>query len=1276
MNNKFMNKRIFIFSLLSLFTGISSIFAQNLSFSLEWKDNIKYGLNNNQNQDALYFEGATYDFAKSNLPFLYKEVEGMNGSEIDQLEIINPVYEKLSTDQASIISSKLIDEEVKLNFENSIIKKQNRSFLKLQPFRKTTTGEIERLIAFELNVKTKKYVRTSNRLKSWNFASNSMLANGQWYKIAVTSDGVFKLDKNFLKSLGLDVNNIDPRDIRLFGYGGGSLPELNSIDRPDDLQENAIFVKGESDGSFDANDFISFYGKGQVNWYYDSSRNVFRHRINNTADTSFYFLTTELGRGKRVQTVPNPDPELNPGAINTIVSTYDDYQYHESNRVNLIKSGQEWFGESFDNQLSYDFAFDFTGIDLNAQAKLNVHAIARAGVVSSYEIETSGQKFSLSCNSTVLTRYEVGFARGSIGTYDFTPSGNIVNVRITYNKPQAVAKGWLNYIDVNVRRNLNFNGGQMAFRDKNSVFSNSYATFNINSSNNIQVWDVTDHFNVEAKTVVNNGASKSFIGTSNELKEYIAFNSYDSLNVFHKGTVSNQNLHALSKVDMVIVSHPNFLNASNSLKSIHSAEGLSVEVVTPQQIYNEFSSGAQDPIAIRSLLKMLYDRATIPDELPKYLLIFGDASYDFKDRINGNTNYVMSFQSKNSLDPVSSYVSDDYFVLLDDDEGEWRNTSINPDKMDVSVGRFPVQTIEEANAMVQKVQSYYASNSLGDWRNTITFVGDDGDGVTHMAQSNQLSQMVALNAKDKNLNKVFLDAFQRISTATGPRFPDANEAIRRSVDNGSLIVNYTGHGGETGWAHERVLDIATITGWNNLQNLPLFMTATCEFSRFDDPLRTSAGELVLLNPNGGGVALMTTTRLVYSSPNYFLNQTFYNNVFERNPDGSTKRLGDIMLIVKNQNASQGNTRNFSLLGDPALKLAIPNYNVVTTAINGKPISQIDTLTALSKVTVTGYVANEQGQKQTNYNGIIYPTVFDKENEKKTLVAEFRYNTQESKVFKGKATVNNGDFTFDFVVPKDISYTYGAGKISYYTEDGVEDGNGYSTDFVIGGSNPSAIADEVGPEISLFMNDRTFIFGGMTSESPVLLADLFDEQGINTVGNGIGHDLVAIIDANTDNSIILNDYYEAETDEYKRGVIRFPLEGLSDGKHTLTLKAWDNANNSSEKSIEFNVVSSKEVEIENLVNYPNPFTTNTEFIFQHNQPGVPLDIKLEVFTVSGKLVKSINEVVVSEGYLARGISWNGRDDYGDRIGKGVYVYKLKVRSRNGTITEKYEKLVIL
>ncbi|MFB1021779.1 MAG: type IX secretion system sortase PorU, partial [Vicingaceae bacterium] len=762
------------------------------------------------------------------------------------------------------------------------------------------------------------------------------------------------------------------------------------------------------------------------------------------------------------------------------------------------------------------------------------------------------------------------------------------------------------------------------------------------------------------------------------LREYIAFTETDSIGISGLGQVLNQNLHALPQAEMLIISHHDFLSAANRLADIHRSEGLKVNVVTPLQIFNEFSSGSQDLIAMRSFIKMFYDRASSVGTPPKYVLMLGDASYMYKDKISGNTNFVPAFQSTNSVDPVNSHVSDDYFGFLDDSEGEWRVPS--QDRMDIAIGRFPVQTLQEAEGIVDKIVSYYSANAMKDWRNKIVFVGDDEDGVVHMSQANDLSKLVDQKGKDFNTQKIFLDAYQQQATASGARYPEVTSDLVQAVEDGALFLNYTGHGGETGWTAERILGIFEIMNFKNIQNLPVFLTATCEFSRFDDPLRTSGGELLLLNPDGGGIGLMTTTRLVFSSPNYLLNRSFYDQVFEPRPNGEAMRLGDIFLDVKNFNAYSTNSRNFSLLGDPAVRLAIPKERVVTTEINGKPIAQADTLNALSTVTISGIIADDAGNKLNNFNGFVYPTVFDKIETKRTLNNDgggvFSFETRERRIFKGKATVTSGDFTFTFVVPKDISYSFGNGKISYYAENQQTDANGYSEDVIIGGSNPNLVQDDQGPQMELYLNDENFVYGGLTDENPRLLLKLKDDQGINTVGSGIGHDIVATVDGNSEKSFILNDFYEAAVDDHTKGAITYPLLALSAGKHTITVKAWDVANNSSEKTIEFTVVKDQEVKIENLVNYPNPFTTNTEFIFQHNQAGVVMDIKLEVFTVSGKLVKSIDQMVVNQGFISKDIRWDGRDDFGDKIGKGVYMYKLKVRSANGSTSEKIEKLVIL
>jgi hypothetical protein len=508
------------------------------------------------------------------------------------------------------------------------------------------------------------------------------------------------------------------------------------------------------------------------------------------------------------------------------------------------------------------------------------------------------------------------------------------------------------------------------------------------------------------------------------------------------------------------------------------------------------------------------------------------------------------------------------------------------------------------------------------------------------------------------------------------------EGITKRVERGALIVNYVGHGGETGLAQERVVSVPQIQDWKNINRLNVFVSATCEFTRFDDPERVSAGEWVSLNPYGGSIALMTTTRSVFFGVNSSTGDAFFNNVFERDADSLPKSLGEIMRLTKNAAIQNDNKRSFILIGDPALHIALPHLKVVTDSINGvAPALALDTLRALSKVTIKGHLEDYNGNVLTGFDGVLSPSIFDKIKEMQTLGQDpdspiLDFEVQRSIIYKGKATVTDGKFAFSFIVPKDINYSFGAGKISYYANSNTDDAGGFDTRVVVGGINPNGISDDQGPDIELFLNEEHFVNGGTTDQTPVLMANLFDENGINTVGNGIGHDLVAILDGNLENPLVLNDYYTANLDSYQSGKLRFNMSELSIGKHTLTLKVWDVNNNLSQSSIEFYVQPDQTVALNHVLNYPNPFTTHTEFFFEHNQVCSDLDVQIQVMTVSGKLVRSINQMVKTEGFRSQGIPWDGRDDFGDQLAKGVYIYTIKVRTPDGTVADKTEKLVLL
>jgi hypothetical protein len=836
-------------------------------------------------------------------------------------------------------------------------------------------------------------------------------------------------------------------------------------------------------------------------------------------------------------------------------------------------------------------------------------------------------------------------------------------------------------------------GSQMKFRDSRSAGVGKITSFNFNSGGqNVSVWDITD-----PTTIIDQDYnSQGFTVETEVLRQFIAFSDASFLTPALNGSVENQNLHGLPQTDYVIVSHPNFLSEANRLAEFHrNFNNLTVHVVTAQQVYNEFSSGSRDIVAIREFMKMFYDRSVSTTDMPRYLLLFGDGSYNNKSASGTNTNFLPTYESLNSISLVGSYVSDDFVGFLDDDEGDWDDTT--QDLLDIGIGRFPVTTIDQARTLVNKTINYTepgtlsdlttcnqsSSTSLGDWRNMLSFVADDEDGSLHLDQSNNLANWLSDNHPVYNLDKIYIDSYQQISTPGGQRYPAAYDAISSRVERGTLIMNYTGHGGETGWAGERILDNSMVNSWTNQRKLSLFITATCEFSRYDDPGRVSSGEYVLLNPEGGGIALMTTTRLVYAAQNAVLNFAMIKTLFV-DINGEKPRLGDIYRITKiNPSVMAGgiNPRNFSLLGDPAVMLAYPKYNVETTAINGQPIiADNDTLSALEKVTISGQITNN-GQKLSSYNGIIFPTIYDKAVSVSTLSNDANsplrtFTLQKNILYKGKASVTNGDFSFTFIVPKDIAYQIGRGRFSYYALDGNSDAHGYFDSLMIGGSSANAVADDNGPVIGLYLNDEKFIFGGTTDESPKILALVTDSNGVNTVGNGIGHDITATIDGETDKTLVLNDFYESDLDSYQSGRVLYQLTDLEEGRHTLKFKIWDIHNNSSEAYTEFVVAESAQLALNHVLNYPNPFTTKTSFFFEHNKPCNTLNVQIQIFTVSGKLVKTLDRTVLCEGYRIDDITWDGRDDFGDPIGRGVYVYRLKVRAADGTSAEKYEKLVLL
>jgi hypothetical protein len=1249
------------------------------------------------------FKGALLDMDRGGLPYLNSIVPLGQGVGAIEVKLLEPVFEPVPSEDLQLWPAmEGVGADVEVRHALGWYRKRPQAIVDIVPFRKDpATGRVERLVGYRLEIATKPVAVGAKNGRS-TYPDVSRLASGEWFRFTVARDGVYRLSYEFLQSLGVPLP-IASDQLNIYGSHFGLIPFQNSGHGPTDLLLNALSMHDGGDGTFGPGDFILFYATGPNRWRVEGER--FTHVKNVYSDSASYFIGIGIDPPQRIApAVLTAEPPTR------TVNTFSDRQVLDRDVVNLVKSGRTWFGEVFDNVLTYNFSFDTPFLVQGETVTLTFNGAARTvnsgstSNSSSFRV-VSGSALDQQFNVVgVSSSYSGPMARVFNQVLTFAGTGSSIPVAITFTKHDPVSSvGWMNFLNLNCRRGLRMAGDQLAFRDLPSVGPGEIAEFVLENSPTVhRIWEITDPRDVREVVFNTVGQDRTFRVRTDSLREFIAFRDAGYLTPTAIGRVANQNLHGTAVgTDLVIVAPPEFMGQAQRIAQQRASEGLDVVMVTPQQVFNEFSSGARDASAIKRYMRMLYDRAGNDEELmPRYLLLFGDGSYNNVSLAATNQNFIPSYQTENSWDFSRSYTSDDFFGLLDPQEGEAANELV-----DIGIGRLTVHTVQQAREVVDKILNYDRLQLMGatgnscnltgdggipDWRTHVLFTSDDQDGSTfestiHMSQSDFLARRVEDEHPWINVDKIFLDAYQQVSTPGGQRYPQASQDLKDRVQKGTLLVNYIGHGGEVGWAHERFLDNPTILGWSNRDRLPLFMTATCEFSRWDDPGRTSAGEFVLLNPNGGGVGLFSTTRLAYSDQNFQLGQRFYDHIFTAADSlGREFRLGDVYRETKRSitaaQPTQINHRNFSLLGDPSQRLAMPRANIRITAVTDTMGQPLDTLKALSRVRISGFVDNGAGQPMAEFNGIVIPTVYDKQLQQATLANDggspFLFKVRKNILYRGRATVTNGSFSFTFVVPKDINYEFGPGRVACYAEGWSTNAAGWDNEIIVGGTATDVDMDEQGPRVELFMNDERFVRGGITDESPLLFAKLFDESGINTVGNSIGHDLVATLDANTERAIVLNDLYEADLDTYQSGTVRYRFKNLEDGPHTLSLKAWDVFNNSTETTTEFVVAPSAELALAHVLNYPNPFTTYTEFFFEHNRPCTTLGVQLQVFTVSGRVVKTINRQVACEGYRSDPMAWDGRDDYGDKLARGVYVYRLSVTTPDGEKAEKFEKLVIL
>lgn len=1246
--------------------------------TIEWME--KTEMNNGDRKINIpQFTGSTYDYdATKNAVFYMLYLNESNTTIGNSVEITNVLYEPISLSQMGALALENIPKKILASVKTNSSRGIQQSFLVVSPIIKDSDG-YKKVKSFSYSIYGTASRIAQNYSKKASVTS-SVLATGDWYQFYVEKSGVYKISKSFLQQLGFNVNSIDPKKIKIYGNGGRMLPLLNSDYYPEDLLENAIEVIGESDGIFNYEDYILFYAEGVDVWNEESKTN------SNLYDSkSYYYVTAKGNEGKRIQNMLLPT-----GNSSLDLSTFDDHQYHEKDLTNIGHLGRQWFGESFEINTEQEFSFDFPNIDTSIPVKIAINGASVAYTSTFLKITANGIDSGTITFPALTTGSATIFNESSLaGTFQGAEN---TKIKLVYdNNGVPGSNVYLDKILLTAKRKLIGYGKQFQFQYDFSKTDTGIVKYTVSNASGIsEIWDVTDLQNTTKIENLNKETSLSFKANLGEIRKYVAIDPLDYYTPLKtsKTKITNQNLKGEfynNTIDYVIITPALLYTQAEKLAEFHRNNPnneLIVKIITLESIYQEFSAGKQDIAAIRNCIKYIYNNPLDVSKRVKYVNLFGDASYDYKNRIANNTNIVPIYHalSSNSLGE-SSYASDDFYGRMDDADDNSPYSGI-----DIAVGRMLNNDANQAEEMVNKVIEYHDAKSYGAWRNNIVMISDDSDKSSDTSleiRQNKLADAITSAKPFLNSSKIILDSYVQEASAGGNRYPRARTDLFNAFEKGALVFNYLGHGGEDGLASERLWEKADGQNLSNQYKYPVFITITCDFSRFDNPPKPTAGEYTYWNPKGGAISMLTTIREIGQGNAENFNTVLCEKLFSFDSSPYTSVAGALMNAKNLRPTSSSNVVFY--IGDPALMLAIPKPKIVLTKVNDIPISgTIDSFKSLSKMKISGEVLDENNSTLASYNGELSTTIFDK-NIPRTTLNNDGYNSTKmpfitlgETIFRGNASVTNGKFEFSFVVPRDIRIPLDNGKISFYAQKtaSFENQTGADISIQIGGINENAVADNIPPIVKLYMNDETFVSGGITNESPFLQANIEDENGINTAG-GIGHDIIAILDGDVSNPYILNDYYQTKLNDYTKGTLRFPFRNLAVGLHTISFKAWDVYNNPVTAEIQFIVTGNETLSLTHVLNYPNPFVNYTEFWFTHNRPSEDLEVQIQVYTVTGKVVWSHKDSINTNGFLSKEITWDGKDDFGNKIGKGVYVYKLTVKSNlTNAKTEKFEKLVIL
>ncbi|MFA8343065.1 MAG: type IX secretion system sortase PorU [Rhodothermaceae bacterium] len=1084
--------------------------------------------------------------------------------------------------------------------------------------------------------------------------NSSLISSGTWYKFKVEEEGIYVISKAQLSNYGINPETVDPATIKIYNNGGYLLPESVTADRPTGLVENAIKVETTNNKV----DRVIFYARGNSFWEYNKSAGKITRNKHWFENTNYYWITSGGSAGKRIAEVSSGQ------SFDKNQNTTKAYIFEDNDQLNLHNTGRLYVStDEYNTSNNYrNFVNQLPDRIASSQInyKFNFAHDAKTGASKNLTIaESNTIILSKNISGSTFIPYDKGSFYTGTAKYSGNLTDNRSNLKFVFGA-SASSTGYLDYYEIEYLRNTKaIDNTLLIFGEGSSSIYEYKADGFTGSTNSIRIFDVTDFSSVkEVTNAYKSGAEVKFNYQNDAVNpnKFYLTTTEKYKTPLSPVKVENSDIRGFTQgVEHIIIATSDFKIQAERLATYRTTHSVPSKVFYLDEIFNEFGCGIKDPTAIRDFVKYAYNNWSMK---PKFVLLFGDGSADFLE-VNPSSktsNIIPIYPTVESMNEIYSYAQEDYFAKVDG----------NDKYLDLAIGRICFSTEAEAKNAIDKIIAYETNSDQGLWRNKIAVVADDqyADGrdweAFHLTQCETLTGSYISPGFD--VNKIYMSTYPLSLSAEGARRrPEVVDAIINAINNDLLVINYTGHGSPSLWAHERVFTQEYSIKQLKNKNYFFMTVASCDYAKFDDYSRLSSGEELVTLADKGAIGVMAATRPVEAGGNAALNNMFYSKLLDVN-NGQINSIGQALMLAKN-NISGQNSSKFLLVGDPAVKLHLPQVEAAIDSVNGSSTSNVTQIKALSKVRVAGSVKNLNGTVNTSYNGNAIISVFDSERIKKIEIAgrDYDMKVQGGVIFKGSVSVTNGLFATDFVVPKDISYENKNGKIVAYIFNNETDGNGYTTNVTIGGTG-SLANDNKGPEIDIYFDNINFSNSNLVNSNFKLILDIEDQTGLNTTGSGIGHKLEGIINDDQSKVIDFTNAFVGDKDAGgKSGKVEYNFSGFEAGEHKIKVKAWDVFNNPTETEEYFTVMNTGGLVLRNIYNFPNPFADKTVFTFQHNV-GEPVDVKIKVYTVAGRLIREIEELSISDKFVK--IAWDGRDEDGSEIANGTYFYKLIVKTNSG------------